>query len=130
MDSWYHPRVVFGFLVIIVTLVVLEHSIYSIQQPFEIFICMHENCDISNWVALVLTVIITAIAVSVSFLLGKRTAKKLSDEFGEKINQGIGKWTSGSQYPFSGSTEDDVTSLPLEDLVNQMSSSSDQWFEE
>lgn len=52
MFKWIHPLVVYGFFVIGVTLFVLEGSMFTVDQPFAIFICMHENCDVSNLIGM------------------------------------------------------------------------------
>ncbi len=91
--------------------------------PYKIIYCFHETCDISNWFALLLTIILTGTAVYVSFWLGKITSRGLLEEIPKKLFEGFGKGTTGGPNPLS-STKDDDTSVSIDDLIKQLKNSS------
>ncbi len=108
----------------------LIYSIFEkLPYSFKTIYCSHDTCDISNWLALILTVILTGIAVFFSFWLAKIISKKLSYDIGEKMEQSFGKETSGSTYPI-GSTKNDDTLASIEKFLKQRNYSSDQTFTE
>lgn len=73
-----------GILIIYVFLFVILPILENFPYPFKSIYCIHETCDISNWFASLLTVIITAFAVYVSFHLGKKPSCKIFYRLCEK----------------------------------------------